>query len=330
MLARIFNQLPLFLMLGTIYTSCAPQKIKPRPRAPVPVAEKQKTSTDESSDKNLFALSEISPYFAQLLGKEAAAALLEDRLVDALELFDEIVAETSDIVVTPRARFVAAYLAERLGNNERALAELPALAEELPLLADMARERGALAALRLGKCERAIELAASVDGESTFGPDATMIRADALRSLGRLEDATDAYEGYLQQWPNGVRQFEARARIIECQALSIEEGQADDDTAEKAIELLEQLRAQAPTNRWTEIAAKHEEVFSKLEKGKHPRGKRDRKVARAAYEKASKLMRKMRNKEAERAFNRVIRLARARGKLACRARYERAIVISRQ
>ncbi|MCP4677673.1 MAG: transglycosylase SLT domain-containing protein [Deltaproteobacteria bacterium] len=42
------------------------------------------------------------------------------------------------------------------------------------------------------------------------------------------------------------------------------------------------------------------------------------------------MMRKMRNKEAERAFNRVIRLARARGKLACRARYERAIVISRQ
>ena len=106
-------------------------------------------------------------------------ALFDGALPEAVRLFDAIAGSVSDIVITPRARFMAAYLSERMGDSRRALAELPGLASELPLLGDLARLRAASAALALGDCPTAADLASQVDRASAFAPEAARIEAKA-------------------------------------------------------------------------------------------------------------------------------------------------------
>ncbi len=318
----------LLLLLATI--SCGPKAVGPGPAIAPSVSETEFVSADEAALEARIGLAELSPYFRDVLGGEAATALAEDRLVEALKMFDEIAGQVSDIELTPRARFIAAYLAELLGDAPRALKELPALAEELPTLADTARERAARAALKLGKCERAIDLAALVDDASTVAPDAALIRADALRLLSRYVQAVEAYREYLEKWPGGPSLAEARARIVECQARLIAEGLGDRAMAEEGLRRVSELRAQTPTSQWTERAAAREETFIKFLGRKTSPTRREPKKALTLYDKAAGLMRKMRNEEAEKMFNRVIRLARRRGRLSCKAHYDRAVVIARQ
>ncbi len=318
----------LFLFLGIV--SCGPKAVGPGPAIAPSVSENEYVSADEAADEALIGLAELSPYFRNVLGGEAATALAEDRLVEAIKMFDEIAGQVSDIELTPRARFIAAYLAELLGDAPRALEELPALAEELPPLADTARERAARAALKLGKCERAIDLAALVDDSSTVAPDAALIRADALRLLSRCAQAVEAYREYLEKWPGGPSLAEARARIVECQAKLIAGGNGDRAMAEEGLQRVSELRAQTPTSQWTERAAAHEETFLKFLGRKINPTRRETKKALTLYDKAAGLMRKMRNEEAEKMLSRVIRIARRRGRLSCKAHYDRAVVIARQ
>jgi soluble lytic murein transglycosylase len=90
------------------------------------------------------------------------------------------------------------------------------------------------------------------------------------------------------------------------------------------------LKAQAPASRWTTAATQHEQRLLSAANKKIPRKRKETRVALAVYDKAIKLMAKMRNAEAERAFARAERLARLNGELSCRARYNQAVVISRQ
>ncbi|MCP4600534.1 MAG: transglycosylase SLT domain-containing protein [Proteobacteria bacterium] len=316
--------IPWFVVSCGMQTARHKPQLSPKPTTGIP------GSDNSASDEEFIDPADLNPYFAKMFDGQAAEALSQNRLADAFELFDEIAHKTSDMVLTPRARFIAAYLAEQLGDDARALSELSALADELPLLADTARERASRAAIRLGKCELAIELAAMVDDSSTLAPDVALLRADALQAIGRLDEALEIYESYLEKWPDGKRNREALARIIECQARRIENGETNDDVAIRALERLEQLKAQAPTSHWTDAAETHEKTFLAALGRKAPKKRQERRAVLAAYEKASKLMRKMRNQEAEKILSRVVRLARKGGELSCKARYDRAIVISRQ
>jgi soluble lytic murein transglycosylase len=315
-----------FFSLVFLVSACRPPRVKsPHPVAMPPVQNIETKPKPEQDD--FINLLDLNPYFVEVFGKEAALALSEDRLSEAIELFDEIAANTSDIVLTPRARFLAAYLAERIGDDERALNELPELAKELPLLANIAVERASYAALRLGKCDRAIELAASVDGDSTSAPDATMLHADALRSLDRLDEAADVYKTYLEKWPSGNRVGEALSRIVECLSQLIKRKQKE--AASEALEYLDKLKTQSPTGRWTEAASTFEnEIYEALGR-KMPQSPRERKTAVVAYEKAVELMQKMKNRQAERGFDKVLNLARRNGGLFCSASYNRAMVVLR-
>ena len=97
----------------------------------------------DEPDSDLIDVADLAPYFDDVFEGEAAIALAEDRLEDAMRVFDDIAAELEDPILTPRARFLAAYLAQRLGDNARALRELPQLAHQLPLVADIAWETAA-------------------------------------------------------------------------------------------------------------------------------------------------------------------------------------------
>lgn len=309
--------------------SCGPPKTKPtalgpqaEPPAPVPI--------ESDPYEEWLSLDTFSPYFTNPDCHDAATALSENRLEEALRLFDALAAQTSDERLTLRARFIAAYLAELLGNDERAFSELSSLAPRLPLVADLARERAAGAALRLGRPEQALDLARAVSQNSSLAQDAAVTAADALRAMGRLDEAVEAYKEYLQNWPNGKRRNESLSRTVECLATLVKTKRAGESTAQEAVAYLELLTAQAPTSQWTNAAQEFADSLHAALGRELIKQRTDRKVAWEEYDRASSLMRRMRNIEAERAFARVIRQARVDGDLYCRSRYEQALVIKRQ
>jgi peptidoglycan lytic transglycosylase len=333
-LARPIIRLTVAVILGQTFSCATP--LTHGTNAP-PSGQPLKTQPEEQAqgisvpktDSGLATPDEFYSYFDSIQGGEAAEALATNNLEVALTLFDEIASQTSDIVLTPRARFVAAYLAANLGDDERALAQLPALAEELPLVADIAREKAACAALHLRKFERALDLAAVISESGTLGADAVLIRGDTLRAMERFGEAIETYEKYLLKWPGDTREKEAEARIVECGA-KISPTSANVEKASKdGLKYLRRLQAQSPTNRWTRIAGKHEATLLDRLGLKQKRAKRESPAALKAYDRAAELKRKMRSSEANRIYSQVIRIARRGGDLHCLARFEQAIVVGR-
>ncbi|MFO8074355.1 MAG: transglycosylase SLT domain-containing protein [Polyangia bacterium] len=273
----------------------------------------------------------MGPYFAGILEGEAAAALAEDRLEDAVEFFDEIGHRSYDPTLTPRALFLAAYLSQRLGNDERALSEIPELAERLPMVADTALETAALAALNLEKYDEAIRLAHSVSPGSLEAEAASIIAADALVALERWEEAAAAYREHLERWSDKKRNCEVISKLVSCEtSLATAGEEVDARLARDALARIERLLAQHSSGRWARIAADCEKKLREALGEPSPENLRERPAAHRAYEEARDLMRRMRNEEAERAFNRVVRLARDGKSLECRARLDRARMIRRQ
>ena len=242
------------------FSSCGSRPDVKKSLPPPPKREK----APEKKQDGLVTLKDFPPYFTDFAGGEAGRALREGRLQEAISLFDDIARNRSDIVITPRSRFMAAYAAEAIGDSARALKELPALAEELPLVADLAFERAARAALDLKRYDEAIALADRVDKKSTPMPDAAMIRADALRLKGELRGAVTAYQLYLDQWPTSGRRQEAESRIVECLACLLKKAELGEEEARSALARIEGLRAQSPSGYWTGRAASHEAKILKV------------------------------------------------------------------
>lgn len=311
------------------FISCGPHFPKTG-TAPVPVSRNEKADIPKSTDDGLAFLSDFAPYFDGVRNGEAAALLAEDKLADALTAFDEIILTTSDIRLTPRARFLSGYIAERIGDDTRAVHELLYAAEELPTVADLAWERAARAALRLGQCEEALRHAEKVEPSSPFASDAAMTRADALRFLKRPVDAEAAYQAYLDKWPNGSRRNEARSRLVECAAQGVEDKSAKRTDMESGLAMLQQMQADSPSAYWTRQAEAFEEILMKGLGVEIPTDRPARRAALDAFEKALALKSKMKNEAAEREFNNVIRLAKHNSSLLCRARFEQAVAVQQQ
>jgi len=295
------------------------------PKPPPPPA--QAAPVDDLVD-----VAELEPYFAQALDGEAARALVEDRLEDARAGFEAIAAaDVADPELGPRARFLVAYLSFRIGDDRRALDELPGLAEELPLVADTAYAAAAQSALRLGERGDAIAYAERVPADGSLGPDAAWIRGEALRLGGRAAEAADAYRDFLSRWPGDDRVPEVRASLVASLAdLSAASTPPATAPAEEALALIAALRADAPGDKSTREASRREdELLAAVGRAPEPE-KREPAVALEAYEAAAALMRKMRHKDAEKAYGRALKAARDGGDLSCRIRFEQATVVFRQ
>jgi len=279
----------------------------------------------------MIAVSSLAPYFDDVFGGEAARALADDELEEAMRLFDDIAREISDPVLTPRAQFIAAYLAQRTGDDARALADLPGLAHQLPAAADTAREVAALAALRLRKHETAIELAEAVDPQSASGEDAALTRAEALRRLGRFPEAEQAFRSFIERWPGSERAREAEARLVECLTrVALAGEQPLEGPAKEALERIARLRAKDPVDHWARALAEHDTALRRALDMPPPEGADESAAAQSAYEKGVKLLAKAENADAEKAFAKAARLAVDRGDLQCRARLNRATAVARQ
>lgn len=287
-------------------------------------------SAARGSTESTFDPESLRPYFSQIDDGHAAAALAEDKLDEALALFDEVAASTDDPPLALRARFVAAFLAERLGQNERAVRELPPLASRLPLVADVGWQRAAVAAYRLGRFEEAASYAGRVRLSSVFAGDAVMLRADALVQTKQTAEALGVYDFYMTAFPSGRRRLEAASRAASCLVELAENTPHGDTAARQALSLIQQLKAQAPSSRWTDAAESHEDrIRERLGLERAPVGG-NRRAALALYEKGADLMRQMRNDRAEKVFARVIRMDKEASRLWCQAHYDLGRVISRQ
>jgi soluble lytic murein transglycosylase len=159
----------------------------------------------------------FTPYFASVPGGPQAAEALaagDSRGARAAMLAIAAAEGTPDVVVV-RARFVAAVCAHEAGDHAAALAELPGLAAELPLLADHARYLAAVSAYRVDDFERADALAQEVSAASPLRPDAELLRGDALRALGRFAEAEPVYRAYVHQRRGAPRLAEATYKLAE-------------------------------------------------------------------------------------------------------------------
>ena len=317
------------MVCATVLSGCAHPKLR---QTPITVVSERPDASKRSdvARKRHTSLAEYVPYFKDPAFEEAAQALDEDRLSAALPLFEEIVQNTSDTVITPRANFLVGYIAERIGDDERALPILKQSARDLPLIADLALERAARAALRLGRCEEAVSLANRVSETSTYAADAALTKADALRFLGRHEAGIAAYQAYLGRWPSGYRHQEAKSRIVSAAGALSKAGKLSEEHAELAFEMLMALQASSPQGYWTRQANDHESALrlrlKKPDSKEPPIGR----AAIKAYETAKELKLKMRNESAEKEYARVIKLARNNPRLRCLARLEQAIVVQQQ
>lgn len=322
------------LLLGLIQFSCGPWLARKDPAPATPVESIQPARSDPVPapvDPDTIDVATLGPYFEDIHDGEAHLALAEDRLEDAMRAFDEIAVSMEDPVITPRARFLAVYLAARLGDNARAVEEMPQLAHQLPAVADVAWETAARSAYLLHRFDLAVQLAAEISAEGSLAAAGIEIAADARRRSGKFSEAIDGYLRLLEDAP-GEDEARLRFRLVECAADSI--GKDGEETDEKAVaDALAQidiLRAQKPLGRWTRKAmARETELLAALGKEAKGAGKA-RPAALDAYEKATVLKNKMKNREAERALNRVLKLARKGGDLACLALFDKGVVIARQ
>jgi len=304
----------------------------PGPARPAPLdASPPPGGAPDDEGRDLVDVADLGPYFADVFGGEAAAALDDDRLEDAMRGFDDIAAGLEDPVLTPRAQFLAAYLAARLGDHARALSELPGLGRQLPLVADTALETAARSAMALGKFDSAARLADSISDAGVLAPVGDMIGADARRRAGDYPAAAAAYRSYLADWPDSDGALQARARLVECVARGAKEGAAPDPALiEEALAMVDVLRAQSPLGKWTQEAAAHEPALLVALGREAPTGAAALPAALEAYDEAVDLMNRKQNKAAERALNKAIRLARDDGELECRARLDKGTVLVRQ
>jgi soluble lytic murein transglycosylase len=321
----------LALIAAVALGSCVPRQPKDNTTAARPPEAASGVRPPVEPAEPMVAVSSLAPYFADVFDGDASLALAEDRLEEAMRLFDEIAREVSDPVLTPRARFLAAYLAHCTGDDARALADLPGLAHQLPAIADIARETAARAALRLRKYEIAIELAGAVDPESTAAESAALIRADALRRQKRWAEAEGAYREIILRWPASDRTREVESRLVECLTrIALAGEQPLEEQAAEALHLVEKLRAQDPGDHWTSITAPYESELRRALDMPPAASKQEKPAAQKAYEKGKKLLAKAKNKDAQKVLGKAIRLAAKGGDLQCRARLDQAAAVARQ
>lgn len=197
----------------------------------------------------------FTPYFASVPGGAQATAALAAGNHAAARQALRAIAQAPDCsdVVGVRARFVAAACAHEAGDHATALAELPPLAAELPLLADHAYAMAAASAFRADDFERAAALAQEVSAGSPLRPEAELLRGDALRALERFAEAEPVYRAYVHRRRRGPRLAEATYKLAEAieRSLGVE---VELDRVRDAVRWYRRVTYRYPRSSWADQA----------------------------------------------------------------------------
>ncbi len=243
-------------------------------------------------------------------------------------------------------RFLRLYL-RRKGAHERIQAEyllahaylmnedyhkaaelFGSLSKRYRLLEDYLIYYRALALYKSQDYSRAAEIAGHVDKRSVLKVKAALLRADALKALGRLAEQADIWREYLQDYPGGKQLGEAHFAIAEF----LEKAAQDDpkqrqERLEKAIYHYKQVVIRAPLCEQASDANKRLTALAV----QIPDGQK--KIAldvNEKYRRAMGFVRKMRHKQAELLMSELLKMPNLDATLKCKAGYHWARSVARQ
>jgi soluble lytic murein transglycosylase len=114
-----------------------------------------------------------------------------------------------------QAELLLALALSHQGSHAEAAPRFDALGKSYPLLAPYHAYHAGRSYYWLKDYERALDRAGAVPEDSPLYMDATLLRGDALRALGRFADARDLYARYLERFPEGIRIPEATFKLAE-------------------------------------------------------------------------------------------------------------------
>jgi len=203
-----------------------------------------------------------------------------------------------------------------------------ALAADYPLLSDYCRYHGAQAALRGGKPDRAAELAAQVETASVLTPEARLLRAEALRDLGRPAEGAAIWAEYLRQSPGGKQVGKAHLRIAEAAGLqAVKGGPGAAEARVRALDHYKLALIKAPLAKQAPEARKQLAALAALVPGGAQRAELD---GWQRFEQAVVVFRANRNTESEAAFTAILGGKAPSPLLRCKATFYLAKSIFKQ
>jgi soluble lytic murein transglycosylase len=157
-------------------------------------------------------------------------------------------------------RLAATYMLAQARAAQSEWAEAGRLFEELhesyPRLAPYHAYNAARCRLRRGDAAGAVEWAERVPRGAVPEAEAELVRVDALRTLGRWDDALAATDGYLAHFPNGPRHAEALYKKAEAmEKAGAGRGAPDARPATPdATAIYRRVWAEAPLEAWSDRA----------------------------------------------------------------------------
>ncbi|MCC6748611.1 MAG: transglycosylase SLT domain-containing protein [Deltaproteobacteria bacterium] len=271
---------------------------------------------------------QLAPYFGRGLAGRGRTLLEAGRAKEAAALLDR-----AQRRVPPRereqARFLLAVALQRGGDFVRAAELFAALDGSYPLLRDYHRYFGAIALYRTRRFDRAAEVAAGVSRESPLSTDAQLVRADALRALGRIDESAAIWRDYLARHPKGKRVGEAHFRVAE--ALQKGAAAAGPEARARLAEALGhyvQILVRSPLSSVAQEAEKQAQALALLV----GQGARTVQLTpEQRYEQSLLYYQAMRNQAAEAGFAAVLKEGAAlRPEVRCRAAYYQADSVFKQ
>jgi soluble lytic murein transglycosylase len=271
----------------------------------------------------------LEPFFKHGPAKQA---------VDAFRVEDWAAAETGfarALKSLPRGseeRQAATYLLALARENQSEWADAGKLFEELyasfPRLAPYHAYNAARCRLRRGDAAGALEWAARVARGTVPEAEAELVRIDALRALGRWDDALAALDGYLQHFPGGPRHAEAlfkKGEALEKASPPAGAGGSPDarPASPDATAIYRRVWTEAPLEAWGERAAERLQQIAATLPAAEAAVVRTR-TAGELVARAMVLFDRNRNAESEAGFAAALGAPGLDADLECRARFYRA------
>jgi soluble lytic murein transglycosylase len=261
-----------------------------------------------SASPPVFHPEDAAPYFSTGAAAEAASKLRLEEWAAAVKGFTTYIAQHPKAKDVHQAEFLRAYAELKTGQLNAAADHFDALIKDYPLLADYHRLWGARAHLQAGRAKEAHARAKQIPKESVLDGEARLVRGEALRTLGKPDEAAEEYRGYLAAYPASWRAAEVRFRLGE---MLLASGENDAAQTELRKVYLEQ-----PYESWGKLAG----------------GKLAAKQFDAAElaQRAMALFDNMRNQESETEWGNVLTAPKVTDDLVCVARYHLAQSVFKQ
>lgn len=269
----------------------------------------------------------LTPYLSTGLGARARDALVAGRPEEAAKLLRRYLG---------RRRAPDRVQAELLLAHALLEAKQPGPASDLfdglvkryPLLVDYHRFHGARCRYKLKQFARAERLASQVAPDSPLSRDADLLRADALRALGRHAEVVKIWKAFLARYPGGKQAAQAHFRVAQAlEELAREaKGEARDALLAEALGHYKTVTVKRPLWRRAAEAGQRLAALARQIKGGAEKAALD---DWERYAQARAYYLKVRHEKAEPAFAALLK-HKLSDKLRCKASYHLAQTVFRR